>query len=150
MANPNTIVPISPEELEIANTYLLTRSVEQTARELGIHPEQVNQYLDLPEVKSYIDRIYFESGYRNRFKFAEIVDSIVEKKLEELQEADIGSTKDIMDILALVHKMKMDEMNIATKLAAGPKTQTNIQINNPFVGTNYGELMGKLLDVENK
>ena len=149
MSNPNHLVPISPEGLEIAKVYLETQDINITATRLGIDQLQVAQYLEKPEVKNYVDQVYLNAGYRNRFKLAEIMDQIVERKLTELNEAEVGSSKDILEILQFAHKMRMDELAAQTKLeatrASNVKQQTNIQINSPFGDTNYGKLLDSLL-----
>lgn len=150
MSNPNQIIPISPEGLEIAKTYLETQDIEATARKLGIDTLQVTQYLDKSEVKNYVNEVYLNTGFRNRFRLAEIMDTLIEKKLEELNDAMIGSSKDILEIMQFAHKMRMDEIAAATKLeaakAAKVKTQNNIQINGaePFGDKAYGSLLEAL------
>lgn len=155
MSNPNHIVPISPEGYEIATTYLQTQSIEETASKLGIDTIQVTQFLEKAEVKNYINEMYISSGFRSRFKLAEVMDSLINKKLEELNEAEIGSSKDILEILQFAHKMRIDEINAMAKLESSrkesPKQQTNIQINaNPYGDSNYGKLLDSLLHVEDK
>lgn len=154
MSNPNHLVPISPEGLEIAKVYLETQDISRTATRLGIDQLQVAQYLEKPEVKNYVDQVYLNAGYRNRFKLAEIMDQIVERKLTELNEAEVGSSKDILEILQFAHKMRMDELAAQTKLeaarASNVKQQTNIQINSPFGDSNYGRLLDQLLNADNK
>jgi hypothetical protein len=144
----NEIVPISPESLEIMQVYLSTQSIAETARRLGIHDTLVSQYLNKPEVKRYLDHVYLSSGYRNRDKIAEVMDSVIETKLSEMVETGLGSTKDIADLLTLAHKMRMDELKAITeyekaKEGSSIKKQTNIQINNNQ--PNYSDLLGKLL-----
>lgn len=155
MSNPNYLIPISPEGLEIAKVYLETQDIAKTAKRLNIDQLQVSQYLDKPEVKNYVDQVYLDTGYRNRFRLAELMDKIVERKLEELSEAEIGSSKDILDILQFAHKLRMDELAQQAKLEAARqssvKSQTNIQINqSPYDGTNYGKLLDSLLNVDSK
>ena len=124
---------ISPEGLEIANTYLKTTSVEATASSLGVTQDEVSKYLNQREVKKYVDTVFLDVGYRNRFKLAATLDDIIEKKLEELDEADMTSNKDIAELLQLAHKMRVDEMKIQTDAVkaeqSGIKNQTNVQIN---------------------
>lgn len=146
----NEIIPISPESLEIVQTYLKCGSIEDTASILGIHGAQVSQYLARPEVKRYLDHLYLEAGYRNRDKIAIALDTLIEKKLGELAEADLGSSKDIADLLQLAHKMRMEELKAMADYEkaqnSGPKVQTNVQINeSPFGSGNYGILLDKLL-----
>jgi len=146
----NNIMPISPEALEVANTYLRTTSVRETALTLKIPDETVSNFLRRREVKTYIDTVFMDLGYRNKFKLAATLDQIIEQKLEELDEAEMGSNKDIADLLALAHKMRMEELKAQTELVKAEqsqvKNQTNVQINEtPFGSGNYGELMKKLL-----
>lgn len=146
----NEIVPISPESLEIVQVYLSTQSIPETARILGIHDSQVSQYLRKTEVKSYLDHIYLTAGYRNRDKIAEIMDKVIDDKLSEMVETGLNSTKDIADLLALAHKMRMEELKQMTEYEkakeAKVKNQTNVQINtSPYGEGAYGELLGKLL-----
>jgi len=61
MSQPNELVPISPEALEILNVYLKTQDINTTARELDIHPTQVSQYLRKAEVKNYLDHVYLSA-----------------------------------------------------------------------------------------
>ena len=142
---------ISPEGLEIANTYLKTTSVKETALKLGVPEDQVSRYLGQREVKKYVDTVFLDVGYRNRFRLANKLDEIIDKKLEELDEADMTSNKDIADLLQMAHKMRMDEMKVQTDQQkaeqATIKNQTNVQINDnsSFGEGNYGELMKKLL-----
>lgn len=146
----NNIIPINPENLEAARLHLNGYNVDQIALELDITPIHASQILQSREVKKYIDHMYLEAGYRNRGKLAEVMDRIIDKKLLELEEADVGSTKDIADLLALAHKMRMDEIKAQAdhEKVAAPKQQTNIQINEtPFGAQNYGKLLEKLLEV---
>lgn len=142
---------VSPEALQIANTYLKTTSVAETAKQLALPEDEVSRYLNQREVKKYVDTVFLDVGYRNRFRLASTLDDIIEKKLEELDEADMTSNKDIADLLQMAHKMRMDEMKAQTESTKADqsqiKNQTNVQINDnsSFGEGNYGELMKKLL-----
>ena len=103
---------ISPEGLEIANTYLKTTSVADTALSLGLPEDKVSRYLGQREVKKYVDTVFLDVGYRNRFKLAGALDNIIERKLEELDEADMTSNKDIADLLQMAHKIRMDKSKL--------------------------------------
>ncbi len=77
------------------------------------------------------------------------MEEILEKKLQELEEAEMGSSKDIVDIIMAIDKMRQNEIKAMidlekAKTANAPKTQTNIQINDG--GTNYTNLLDKLLN----
>lgn len=145
------IVPISPELLTIADTYLRCNSIEDTASALSVPRDRVVQILNQREVKQYIDTVYMDYGFRNRFKLAGALDKLIEKKMQELEEADIGSSKDIADLIHLAHKMRMDELAAEAKVLEARskhdsiKQQVNVQINEGLPTGNYGELIAKLL-----
>ena len=74
-----------------------------------------------------------------------ILDEIIEQKLEEMRDAEMASTKDIVDILAFAWKIRTDTVK-EVREAPQPTNQTNVQ-NNLVVGAgdNYNQLLGKLL-----
>ncbi|MFP9048249.1 hypothetical protein, partial [Enterococcus faecalis] len=104
------------------------------------------------EVKNYLNDIFMESGFRNRDRLFGVLDEVIKRKLEELEETGMGSDQDIMDILWKAHKMKMEEMKMMVELekvkaaARTPANQTNIQ-NNIIAGAgdqNYMDLITSL------
>ncbi len=150
---PAETLRMSPETLEVANMYLQLNDTLKVANALNISTDIVAEILKKREVKSYIDTVFKDMGYNNRFKMRELMDTVIKKKLSDMAEADIGSNKDIIEILALSHKMSMEQYDKeialekirADNLAA--KSQVNVQINND--STNYGTLLQKLLENEN-
>jgi hypothetical protein len=156
-------VDISPEGLEIANLYLSSSGdCNLVAETLGVPLQQVTKELNRREVKRYIDTIYMDMGYRNRFALSKVLDSVIGKKLEEMEEAEIGSSKDIADLLLLAHKMRMEEIDAMLKyeklqqnrelayikerskvIHTGPTI--NIQ-DNSYGGSNYGALLAQLME----
>jgi|TARA_B100000809_G_scaffold249600_1_gene281127 hypothetical protein len=145
------VTKMSPEGLEIANSYLEHGSIPAAANALAITEDTVSEALNKREIKQYIDTVYLDTGYRNRFKLSETLDLLIEKKLEEADETEIYTNKDMADLLALAHKMRMDEMKAQTELERVKlgtiKNQVNIQDNGglPFGQGNYGLLLKKLL-----
>jgi hypothetical protein len=144
------LVKISPENLEVANAYLQNGSIQQVARSLAISESDVTEVLARREVRAYIDSIYLDHGYRNRFKLAETLDLLINEKLREAESTEMYTNKDLADLLQLAHKMRMDEIRAMTEYEKSRETriqnQTNVQINEtPFGAGNYGKLMEKLL-----
>jgi len=133
---------ISPEGLEIAETYLMYGDLKEAARALDMEPSSVSDYLNQREVKAYIDHQYLESGYRNRNRIADALDNVIELKLEEMQESEMGSQKDILEILQFAHKLRMEEIAAISKTQT-VTNQTNIQITDAG-GVNYNKLLGKI------
>ena len=143
-------VKMSPEGLEVANTYLELGSVSEVCTRLRLDENTVSEYLNKREIKQYIDQVYLDTGYRNRFKIASTLDNIIDEKLMEAEESQMYTNKDIADLLQMAHKMRMDEIKAMAELEkakqAPIKQQANIQINEmPFGQGNYGKLMQKLI-----
>lgn len=136
------LVKMAPENLEVANAYLSTGNAITTASQLGVTPDQVYEVLEKSEVKDYINSVYLDQGYRNRFRLAELLDEVIENKILEARESDSYSSKDLVDIIALAHKMSEDHRK---ESKVQNIRQQNVQINSPFGEGNYGKLMEKLL-----
>jgi hypothetical protein len=142
---------ISPEGLEVANAYLELGNIQAVCIRLKLDEGECSEILAKREVKSYVDQVYLDTGYRNRFKLAEALDDLIDRKMEEADESEIYSNKDLADLLQMAHKMRMDEIKAQADLekakASNVKNQINIQNNGevPFGQGNYGELMKKLL-----
>ena len=144
--NPEADYHMSPEMVEITTTYLQCSDIGDTALALNIPKEKVSYYLNKPEARRFIDTIFLEQGYINRHKIQSVLDEVIELKLEEMRDSEIGSNKDILDILAFAHKVGEDVRKgiRETEKVSAPTTQTNVQINGEF-GENYSSLMSKLI-----
>ena len=144
---PAEVVDISPENLEVANCYLQMQDIHEVAETLDVPTELVTQILSKKDVKSYIDNVFFNLGYNNRFKLRRAMDAVLKKKFQELEESETGSSKDIAELLALSHKMTMDEMSRQIELEKLRQStitrQTNIQINDG--SSKYDNLIKQLI-----
>lgn len=132
---------ISPEALTVANLYLSRElDADAVAQELSLPAHTIHAQLRKPEIKQYIQDTLGEIGYNNRQKLASVMDDLIDRKLEEMQELELTSSKDILDLVAQKHKMRMDELKLENeieKAKAGAK-QVNIQ-------NNYSSLMERLV-----
>ncbi|CUR48935.1 hypothetical protein SLUR09_00049 [Escherichia phage slur09] len=154
MAN-DVLVPdlMSPEGMDVIEAYLQCGSdVPSAARSLGMSEIAFRDIMNRSEVKNYLNDIFMESGFRNRDRLFGVLDEVIKRKLEELEETGMGSDQDIMDILWKAHKMKMEEMKMMVELekakaaVRAPASQTNIQ-NNIIAGAgdqNYMDLITSL------
>ncbi|ASM62958.1 terminase small subunit [Escherichia phage OSYSP] len=154
MAN-DVLVPdlMSPEGMDVIEAYLQCGSdVPSAARSLGMSEIAFRDIMNRSEVKNYLNDIFMESGFRNRDRLFGVLDEVIKRKLEELEETGMGSDQDIMNILWKAHKMKMEEMKMMVELekvkaaARTPANQTNIQ-NNIIAGAgdqNYMDLITSL------
>ena len=148
---PAEVLEISPEALEVANCYLQCQDAKAVADNLDLPVEQISNILARREVKAYINQVFFDLGFNNRFKMRQAMDAVLKRKFQEMEEADVGSNKDIAELLALSHKMSMELLDREIQLEklraerAGPKSQVNVQINEGGDGTKYGALISRLL-----
>ncbi len=146
IANPEEKWKISPEMDEIITSYLQTASIVETARDLGIPREKVSYYLSKPEAKRLVDTVMLEQTYLSRHNLQRVLSDIMEEKLEEMRESEMTTSKDILDVIALAHKMNSDNAKIVAdnEKVNSPTNQTNVQIN-AGMGDNYENLLHKLM-----
>ena len=153
-ASPAEALHISPENLEIANCFLELQDSQKVADALDVPVDLVTRVLARSEIKAYTNQVFFEVGFNNRFRMRDLMDTLIKKKLSDMTESETGSNKDILDILALSHKMSMEQMDREIALeklkqgnaSAAIKSQVNVQINDGLGdGTKYGALISKLL-----
>ncbi len=135
----------------MANCYLQNQDIRAVSTDLDLPVDLVTDILNRREVRAYIDHVFMDSGFNNRYKMRRAMDAIISQKFKEMEEAGIGSSKDILEILALSHKMTMEQMDKQIALEkirsdkGTPKSQVNVQINNSDSGSNYDKLLGKLM-----
>ena len=110
------LTTISPEGLEIANSYLQFGNIRGVCDYLQVPEQQVVEVLNKREVKKYIDTVYLDMGYRNKNNIATVLDEMIASKLEEAQESGMYSSKDLADLLQMAHKMRMDEIKAQADL----------------------------------
>jgi len=146
----NEITVISPEGLEIANSFLCFGNIDAVCKDLSVSQHKVTEILATKEVSRYLDAVYLDRGYRNRNRIGDLLDEMIESKLEEAQESGIYTNKDLADLMMMAHKMRMDEIKAQEKASTNIKTQTNVQINDTsaFGQGEYGKLMEKLINGE--
>ena len=127
------MLKIQPENLEIANMYIELGASDKVATRLRVPKIKVDEILDKPEVKRYIDNVYLETGYRNRFRIAEVLDEMIENKINT---TGVTSEKDLLDLLKFAHQLRTQEQKV--------EKQTNVQINEFGPGSNYSDLIKRL------
>lgn len=139
----NTAVVISPEGFEIANAFLRYGDIKNTAEQLDLPQHEIVKTLQQAEVKRYLDGVYLDQGYRNRDKIGQLMDEIIESKLEEARESDHFSSKDLIEILQIQHKMRIDEIKLMQQTGSN-MPGVAVQVNNTYGDSNYGRLMEQL------
>jgi hypothetical protein len=151
---PAETLQIAPEALEVANAYLQLQDSKKVADELDMPPTLVSEILARREVKAYIDHVFMDTGFNNRFLMRDAMDSLIKQKFQELHESQTGSTKDIAELLQISHKMSMDLLDREIQLEklrqgpGGPQKQVNVQINEGLDGSKYSQLVSRLISGE--
>ena len=140
---------ISPEGARVAQAYLQAGcDVNVASQILGVEPHEVSRIIQERVVDNFITQVISDSSLRHMDAITEKMDEIILKKMNEMDELDMGSSKDIADLLQMLHKMQVDKTRIiADKIKKNEKIQqgnTNVQVNN-FDSSNYGRLMENLI-----
>jgi DNA-binding MarR family transcriptional regulator len=126
--------PLDPVVLALANDYLSGQGVNEIADEYGISEDRVTAVIEKKEVKNYIDSVFATQGYLNRIKRINLINSVIDQKIQEAVETGIYSKKDLLDWMK-----HLQEVETSLK----PKTQgpqVAVQINN------YDKLMRDLME----
>lgn len=139
----STEIMINPEHLAIARMYLNSGSIEDTAKSLSVPIEKVESTLCRKDVKSFVDNIWLDQGYRNRNKIFAAMEKIIDDKLAEMQNLEITSSKDILEIFKQYHQMVMDYRKLAVSEEQARHSGTNVNIQNNT--TNYNNTMERLM-----
>ena len=126
---------LDPVILGIANEHIQGRSHQEIADTFGTSQDRVAQVLDRREVKQYVDQVYLSQGYLNRFKRLDLINQVIQQKVEE---ALVGggeiSKKDLLEWLRLLQEMDKS----ARPQQKGPTVA--VQVNN------YDSLMRDLME----
>ncbi len=136
------LTKISPEGFDVANAYLEYGTVQEVSKQLMVPEHEVVVCRGRREIKSYLDGVYMDLGYRNRNKLGKVLDEMIDQKIEEAKESGIYTSKDLFELIQFAHKMRMDEIK-AEK--AANSTTVNVA-NFGTEGSKYDELMGTLID----
>ena len=83
------VTAISPEGMEVANSYLTLGNIKGVCEHLSVSENKVVDILNRREVKKYIDTVYLDTGYRNKNNIGSLLDEMIQSKLEEAQELSL-------------------------------------------------------------
>jgi hypothetical protein len=142
---------ITPEGAEIANTYLeLGCDIQKASEVLDIPAHRINTILSDKFVKGYITQVMTDAGLRKMTSITERMEDLIDKKMEEMENLDMVSSKDVADLLNMVHKMHTEQAKIvvaSTPKEGSNKIPTNQQINVFAADDNsqYGKLMKAII-----
>ena len=126
--------PLDPVMLALANDYLSGKSILEIADEYGITEDRVTSVIEQKEVKNYVDSVFATQGYLNRIKRINLINSVIDQKIQEAVETGIYSKKDLLDWMKHLQEV---ETSLKPK-QTGP--QVAVQINN------YDKLMKDLME----
>ena len=125
---------LDPVVLALANDYLSGKGVLEIADEYGISEDRVTAVIEKKEVKNYIDSVFATQGYLNRIKRINLINQVIDQKIQDAVETGIYSKKDLLDWMKHLQEV---ETSLKPK-QAGPAVA--VQINN------YDKLMKDLME----
>ena len=125
---------IDPVLLGIANMHIEGKSLSAIADSFSISEDRVAQVLDRREVKQYVDQVYLSQGFLNRFKRIQLINQVIEQKIQEVALGESYSKKDLLEWLRLLQDMD----KAARPQQKGPTVA--VQVNN------YDSLMRDLME----
>ena len=126
--------PLDPVMLALANDYLSGKGIDELADEYGISEDRVTSVIEKKEVKNYIDSVFATQGYLNRIKRINLINAVIDQKIQEAVETGIYSKKDLLDWMKHLQEV---ETGLKPK-QTGPAVA--VQINN------YDKLMRDLME----
>ena len=126
--------PLDPVMLALANDYLSGKGIDEISEEYGISEDRVTSVIEKKEVKNYIDSVFATQGYLNRIKRINLINSVIDQKIQEAVETGIYSKKDLLDWMKHLQEV---ETSLKPK-QTGPAVA--VQINN------YDKLMKDLME----
>jgi len=126
--------PLDPVMLAIANDYLSGKSIDTISDEYDLTSDRVTSVLEQREVKAYVDSVFATQGYLNRVRRINLINRVIDQKLEEAVETGIYSKKDLLDWMK--HLQEIEESTKPKR--TGPAVA--VQINN------YDKLMKDLME----
>ena len=125
---------LDPVVLALANDYLSGKGVVEIADEYGISEDRVTAVIEKKEVKNYIDSVFATQGYLNRIKRINLINQVIDQKIQDAVETGIYSKKDLLDWMKHLQEV---ETSLKPK-QTGPAV--TVQINN------YDKLMKDLME----
>ena len=125
---------LDPVVLALANDYLSGKGVGEIADEYGITEDRVTAVIEKKEVKNYIDSVFATQGYLNRIKRINLINQVIDQKIQEAVETGIYSKKDLLDWMK-----HLQEVETALKPKQS-RPAVAVQINN------YDKLMKDLME----
>ena len=126
--------PLDPVMLALANDYLSGKAIDELADEYGITEDRVTAVIEKKEVKNYIDSVFATQGYLNRIKRINLINSVIDQKIQEAVETGIYSKKDLLDWMKHLQEVA------ASLKPKQPGPAVAVQINN------YDKLMRDLME----
>lgn len=115
--------PLDPVILGVANSHLEGQNLQEISEYYNIPVDLISQILDKKEVKSYVDNVFLNQGYMSRLKRIDLINKVVNAKMQEALETDIFTKKDLLDWMKLLNDM---EKEVRPKERSGPAVAVQI------------------------
>lgn len=126
---------LDPIVLSVANKYIECASLQDIADEYDVPTDVITKTLERKEVQNYINAVFMNQGFINRFRRMKIINDVISQKLQDALETGVYSKEDLLKWMKLLDTM---ETNATTKEKQGPIVA--IQVN-----SNYDTLIEDLM-----
>jgi len=132
------IKPFDARYLQLAEDRLSGFAMQDLSMKYSMSIPEILEALEIPEIERFIQSTISNLGYNNRSRRAALIERIIDKKIEEAEENDMWSRKDLAELL----KLAQDEDKLISP--SGP----TISITKNEQNNNYMSLMKDLLEVQ--
>ena len=101
----NEVIKIDAKYLQMTNDYLNGTPIPVLANRYDISEEQASSFLNRKEVRTYIAQTLQQSGMLNPLNRVELINKMINKKIEDAEEANVSYTKrDMVELIKLMQK----------------------------------------------
>lgn len=123
---------LAPEDEKALELYVACHDAEEVARKTGRTRTQIVALVNSPVAKQLQATLAQEQAVKVNSRMGALLDQVINMKLDEMQESEMGSEKDIADLITTRYKMEIEllKAQTAANKVNGPAKQNNIQINN--------------------
>jgi len=128
---------LDPRHLVLANELLTGKSIQDLAAQFSMSEDLVSSICERPEVKQYVNTVYLTQGYLHRSKRLNIINKVIDSKLEEALETGVYSKRDLLEWMKLLNEMERD--STPKKSVASTAVQINTNNYNALIQDLFGD-----------
>lgn len=127
---------LAPEDEKALQMFLTTHDSEEVAKATGRKHSEIIALVNSPVAKEMQSTLAQQVACKNFERFDGIFSQILNMKLEEINESQVATQKDIVDVMKIYADIQNNHIKAmaAANRTVAPTRQNNIQINNNGTG----------------